>query len=332
MLSTDHGNLKLSATNLELGVIKSVKCQVTNEGEVTVPSRTFLEVISSLDGEIELELISDQLKITTPKFDATVNTISATEFPTIPSSKEEPVLIEAKLLQNSLPEISFAAATDEGRPILTGILTEIKKDILELVATDGFRLAHKSIKLGTESTNFKALIPKRTLDEVVRLISEEGEVDKIGISISENQIVFQINQTIVSSRLIEGNYPAWEKVIPTEAKNRTVIDRGELLKAAKLSSVFAKDSANLIRIKTTEGKLILSSQTKELGQSQVEVTAQVEGEAIEIAFNSKFLLDTLNTCPSSQILVEFSGNLAPVLIKGVGLDGLEYVVTPVRES
>jgi DNA polymerase III subunit beta len=335
LISAQGSKLHLSATNLEIGVIKIVNAEVETEGEVTVPSRTFLEIVSSLSNEkLEIEVAADQLKISTAKFSATLNVIPATEFPTIPLSGDKGVMVDGKVLSQVLPQISFAAAADEGRPILTGILTEIKKGVLEMVATDGFRLAHQTATLEGSVEEFKALIPRKSFEEVARLILEEGEVEKIGISTSDNQnqVIFKINQTSVSSRLIEGQFPAWEKIIPTTFQTRAILERQELLKAVKLASVFAKDSSNIVEVKTSAKNMKISSSTKELGSQESEIEADVSGEEMVIAFNGKFLVDALTNAPSAQISMEFSGALSPVLIKPLGLEGLEYVVMPVRRS
>ncbi len=345
LFQTEAGKLILSATNLEIGIIKKINAEIAEEGDITVPAKTLLEIISSLSGsKIDIETSGDQLKISTSNFNAIINGISAAEFPAIPVSSESQVLISGSILKQVLPEISFAAATDEGRPILTGILTEIKKNTLELVATDGFRLAHKTAKLDEKGDiTFKALIPKRTFEEVVRLISEElqgSEEEKIEITTSENQnqIIFKIGQTIISSRLIEGNFPAWEKIIPTQGENgksfinRTIIERPELLKAVKLASIFAKDAASLVKMQSKSGKITLISETKELGSQETHLDAKVEGEEITIAFNSHFLMDALSACSSTQVTIEFTSNTLPVLIKPVGEESLEYVVMPVMYS
>src|SRR5260221_7270774 len=291
LLQTEDGKLKLSATNLEVGVIKKVNAQINEQGEITVPARTLLEVVTPLTGNnLELEAAGEQLKITTQNFNATLNGISASEFPAIPISSEQAIMVPAKLLKTALPEITFAAAADEGRPILTGILTEISQGKLELVATDGFRLAHKAVGLETDAkTSFRALIPRRTFEEVVRLITEEiGESDeeKVEISTSENQnqMVFKVGQTQLSSRLIEGQFPAWEKIVPQKFENRTVLERDQLLKATKLASVFSRSEANIVKLETLKGKIRLSSGAKQLGEQETEVEAQSEGNPITIAF------------------------------------------------
>lgn len=339
LLETKDGQLKLAATNLEVGVIKQVKAKIAVDGAITVPTRTLLEIVSSLpNSQLTLEIAGNLLKIITQNFSATLNSIPASEFPAIPVSSEQAVSIDGRLLTEAIPQITFAAAAEEGRPILTGILTEINKDQLMMVATDGFRLAHKTttLKKGEES-QFKALIPRRTFEEIVRLIEEDLSADSdqtvtIATSENHNQVVFSVGQTIVSSRLIEGQFPAWEKIIPAKFAARAVIDRQQFLKAVKLAAVFAKTDANIVKISVSSQGLLISSEAKELGGQQSQVAADTQGADLTIAFNSKFLLDALAACPSSQVMVEFSGSLSPALLKPIGEDGLEYVIMPIRLS
>lgn len=336
LLQAGGGKLKLSATNLEVGVIKQFSAKTIEGGEISVPAKTLLEVISSLpQSEITLEASLDQLKISTPKFKATLNATLASEFPAIPTSSDHSFAVEAKVLKEVVPQIAFAAAADEGRPVLTGILTQIENGSLELVATDGFRLAHKRVSMVGKTASFKALIPRRTFEEVVRLIDEDIDGDdklKISTSENQNQMIFEIGATIASSRLIEGHFPAWEKIIPSSFASRIILDKGEFLKAVKLASVFAKDSSSVVKIQADKDVLKIISESKELGGQETTIEAQVEGEQLTIAFNAKFLLDVLNAAPSTQIILELSGVLSPALLKPMGEEGLEYIIMPVRLS
>ena len=242
-------------------------------------------------------------------------------------------------MAKALSGVTFSAAVDEGRPILTGILTEIKNKKLQLVATDGYRLAHNSV-VTTDEADFKALVPRKTFEEVMRLISE-SQCDKIQIAISDdqNQVVFSFGNTEISSRLIEGTFPAWEKIIPAEVKARIVVDRNELLKAVKLASVFARGEANTVKLQNLPAfgaggmsTLILTSETKELGSQKKEVSIESEGEEVQIAFNTKYLIDGLSAFSASQVIIEFSGALSAAIFKPVGEEGLEYIVMPVNLS
>lgn len=335
LLTAKDKSVTLTATNLEVGVIKSVAADIKEEGEITIPSRAFLDIISSLPtGEINLESTNDQIKISTSKFNATLNGISGNEFPSIPLSGDESITIDGELVSEVLPEISFAAAADEGRPILTGILTQIHDGKMELVATDGFRLSHKTAPLKqADHQGFKALVPKRTFEEVVRLIGEEKKVTQVELSTSENknQLIFKVNQTYLSSRLIEGQYPSWERIIPTNFQITILINRMSLVKAIKLASVFAKDNANIIKIETQDNQLIITSEAKELGSQETDVECQAKGEHLVVAFNSKYLVDALSACPGEMVRFDLSGALSPSLIRPIDdTEGLEYVVMPVK--
>lgn len=339
LLQTKEGFLEISATNLEVGIIKRAKADILEDGEVTIPARTLLEIVSSLPTtKIELTSSVDQLKISTNNFNATLNGIPASEFPAIPLASENAIRIEATLLQKALPEITFAAAADEGRPVLTGILTEIKKGTLELVATDGFRLAHKTAKLkGSEERTFKTLIPRRTFEEVGRLINEENkgndnQMVEIATSENQNQMIFTIGDTQLSSRLIEGNFPTWEKIVPTKFENKTIVDRQDLLKAVKLASVFARNEANIVKIESQGTHLRVSSEAKELGGQETTVEAEIEGNTITIAFNNKFLIDALMAITTEKAQIHFSGNISPAIITPIGEEGVEYVIMPIRIS
>ncbi|OGE17672.1 DNA polymerase III subunit beta [Candidatus Daviesbacteria bacterium RIFCSPHIGHO2_12_FULL_37_11] len=334
LISAEEKKIKLVSTNLEIGVIKYISADVLEEGEITIPAKTIVELIQSLGSvKIDFETEGEILNISSGKFKASINGIGANEFPVIPLPEGTGISFKKEELK-SCAQILFASAVDEGRPVLTGILTQLSGGRLDFVATDGFRLAHKEVKID-DLSEFKSLIPRKTFEEVLRIVGEVVE-DEVGIEIytnsSQNQIIFKIAQTVVSSRLIEGSFPSWEKIIPSEFKARAVIDRGELVSAAKLASVFAKTDANTVTFKVQKDRFIISSQAKELGSQINEVEAQVEGEELEIAYNSKFLLDVLSAADTTQLIMEFSGPLSPTLVKPVGVEGLEYILMPVRLS
>ncbi len=333
LLSVEGKKLKVAATNLEIGVIKYISITDGLDGEVTVPAKPLVELVSGLgQTKVDIESTGEILTIISGKLKASLNVIPATEFPAIPLAQKSDVIIPKELFLSSA-QILFAAAVDEGRPVLTGILTDIKNSQLDFVATDGFRLAHRQIQLPKDTPSFKSLIPKKTFEEVLRIMSEQ-DVDEVGISTSENQnqVVFTLGQTIVSSRLIEGTFPAWEKIIPQKIVGRSLIDKEQLTKAIKLAAVFSKSEANIVILNTKKGSLSLKSSAKEVGSQENEIEGEVEGEDLQIAFNTKFLLDAVSNIPTSQLIIEFSGSLSASLVKPIGVEGLEYIVMPVRLS
>jgi len=342
LLSVEGKKLKIAATNLEIGVIKFIAIEQGIPGEITVPAKTLVELISGLgQSKITLEGTGEILTVECNKLKAQVNGITAGEFPAIPLSSSSGISFSRQVFLSSA-HILFAAAVDEGRPVLTGILTDVKDNKLDFVATDGFRLAHRQVGLAlsdgersrTRVEGFNSLIPKRTFEEVLRIISEEQAVDEVEIAASENQnqVVFTLGQTIVSSRLIEGQFPAWEKIIPTQIVCRALIEKETLLRAIKLASVFAKNEANIVVLETKKNSLVLKSSAKEIGSQENEIEGEVDGSELQIAFNTKFLLDAVSNIPTSQLMIEFSGALSAALIKPIGEEGLEYIVMPVRLS
>ncbi len=330
--------LKIAATNLEIGVIRHINVEVEETGEITVPAKTLIELISGLgQAKISIETTGEILTLESGKFKASINGIAASEFPAIPLSSKTKVTLPKDILLSS-SQILFASAVDEGRPVLTGVLTDVGDGKIDFVATDGFRLAHRRVQLalgepakGGRVEGFKSLIPKKTYEEVLRIISET-EIDKVELSASsdQNQVIFTLGQTILSSRLIEGQFPAWEKIIPTEIVSRVMVDKEELLKGVKLAAVFAKGEVNVAVLTLAENGLKIESSAKEMGSQQNEIEANVEGDQIQIAFNSKFLLDAISNAPASQIMIEFSGPLSAARVKPVGIEGLQYIIMPVR--
>lgn len=335
LLQTEGGKLKIASTNLEIGVIKYVNAEVSEEGDITIPAKTIVDVIQSLGSvKIDFETQGEILNVLSGKFNASINGIGANEFPVIPLPEGKGISFKKEVFK-SCSKILFASASDEGRPILTGILTQVSGGKLDFVATDGFRLAHNEVKI-VDSSDFKCLIPKRTFEEVLRIVDEDGGEENADIEIftqtSQNQIIFKVGLAIISSRLIEGNFPSWEKIIPADFKVRAVVERAALISASKLASVFARNEANVVTFKVQKGLFIISSEAKELGSQTNEVEAQVEGEELEIAYNGRFLLDVLSAANTQQVIMEFSGPLSPTLVKPVGIEGLEYILMPVRLS
>lgn len=331
LLSVEGAKLKVAATNLEIGVIKYINIEVESEGEITVPAKTLVELISGLgQSKVILESEGEVLTIQAGSLKATVNGISAAEFPAIPLSTGAGISFPKEAFLTS-SQILFAAAVDEGRPVLTGVLTDVSDGKLDFVATDGFRLAHRRLDSTKDQVGFKSLIPKRTFEEVLRIITEE-DVESVNISTSQNHAVFSLGATIVSSRLIEGQFPTWGKIIPQKIVARALVDKDDLLRAVKLAAIFARNEANIVVLKLGKDVLQLASRAKELGSQENQVEGKVEGEELEIAFNTKFLLDAVSNSPASQIMMEFSGPLSAALIKPIGVEGLEYIVMPVRLS
>lgn len=331
LLSVEGKKLKIAATNLEVGVIRHISVEGQSEGEITVPAKTLIELVSGLGpAKIMLTAEGEILTLESGKFKASINGIAASEFPAIPLSAKEGVSLPKEVVLSS-SQILFATAVDEGRPVLTAVYTEVKADAIDFVATDGFRLAHRQAKLTQKMTEFKSLIPRKTYEELLRIIAET-EVDQVKLAYSsdQNQVIFNLGSTLLSSRLIEGQFPAWEKIIPTQISSRLVVEKEEFLTAIKLAAVFARTETNVVILTLAKKGVKIESSAKQIGSQQNEIEGSCEGDELQIAFNSKFLLDAILNAPSQQIMIEFSGPLSAALIKPVGVEGLQYIVMPVR--
>ena len=331
LLATAGKKLKIVATNLEIGVIKYLPVEVLEDGEITVPAKTIVEIVSGLkQAKVSVEASETALTIASSKFKATINGIPAAEFPLIPLTESSGVTFKKEILEQC-GQILFASAADEGRPTLTGILTQSDGDKLDFVATDGFRLAHRQVKMPDAKVKINSIVPRRTFEEVLRILSEENTAGvKISIDLNQNQIIFDFGSCLVSSRLIEGAFPAWEKIIPTQFVARALVDKEELLKAIKLAAVFARNEANVVVLKVSQGKIGIESSAKEIGSQQNEIEGEVAGQELQVAFNTKFLQDAVSASSATQLSIEFSGPLSPALIKPIGVEGLQYIIMPVR--
>lgn len=331
LLTTEKGKLKLAATNLETGINYYLGAKIEKEGAITVPAKTLVELITSLSpGKIDLETDGEILKISSQNFKAEINGLSASEFPKIPGFKGQPSFsFEAKIFKEMINQVAFAAATDEGRPVLTGVRITCDKGKLVLAATDGYRLSVKKIKEAKANNLKKELIvPARTLQEVSR-IQEEGEI-KVLLVKEESQLIFGLEEVEVVTRLIEGEFPPFEKIIPQEKKTSLVVDREELIRAVKIASIFARETANIVKFGISKTKFEISANAPQVGSNVSEIEAKTTGSANKIAFNFRYLVDFLNSVASEEVIFEMSGSLNPGVFKPKDDNSLLHIIMPVR--
>lgn len=338
LIATEENRLKIAATNLELGVIIWLGAKIEKEGSITLPSRIFQEYVSSLPAEkINLTLKENSIVLESGSFNASFNGINASEFPILPKGEKNVFSFPTKILEEVISQVAFASATDEGRPILTGVLLKKDGKNLSFAATDGYRLSVKKIELDKEdkeSETKNLVIPAKTLMEVGRVIADQSKQENSLIEMSltkdGNQAVFSFPDVEISTRLLEGEFPDYEKIIPAESSGKIALDREEFVKAVKIASIFARDSANIIKFKFSSGKVLISANSPQVGENFSEVEAKIEGEGGEIAFNYRFLLDFLGSLSCPEIIFEMSGSLNPGVFKIKDDPSLLHVVMPIR--
>lgn len=338
LLSTDKGRLKLSATNLETGINFWLGAKIEKEGNLTIPARILTDFVASLPaGQVQLEVKENKLFLNCGMIKANFIGLPASEFPSIPSLEEKEIIFfQKEEFINAVSQVAFAAAQDESRPVLTGVLLVIKEGELVWVATDGYRLSLKKtkIKKGKILQKFKKgfIIPSRTLIEVARIVDEQDQTDKVGLAIvsNSNQTIFSTSQAEIISRLIEGQFPEFEKIIPTKGTTKLVVETEELARAVKVASIFARESANIVKLEIGDSKIKVSANTPQIGDNLIEVEAKTEGEKNKIAFNFRYLLDFLNAIGAKQINLQMTTALNPGVFTPLNDNSYLHLIMPVR--
>lgn len=332
LLKTEKGGLKLSATDLEIGIHTWIGAKIDADGAITIPSKILLDYVNAnSDKKINMELKEANLSLSSDHFKANIKGIDAAEFPTIPEVKKKSgIEISASDFLRAIGKTLIAVALDESRPVLSGIYFTIKGDILKMAATDSYRLAEQELKLTKKTEeDLSFIVPQRTMAEILRLLSEK--VDKVMIFPGENQVEFTLGETVLVSRLIEGAFPDYSQIIPQKLTTKMTVARSEFAAAIKMASLFAKESANNIKIKVgKENKISVVASSPHLGDNVSEVSGTVSGEELEIAFNAKFVSDILAVEDSDNIILEFSGSLSPAMLRGEKHADYFYIIMPLR--
>ena len=338
LLATDESRLKLVATNLEMAISHWIGAKVQKEGSITVPARLLTEFIASLPNDkVDIDLSSGKtLELKCARFEARISGIDAKDFPPIPKVDEGIVTrVEVEPLRQAINQVVFAAASEESRPVLTGVDAQFEGDLVTLAAADGFRLAVYKLPLATPvSEKAEVIIPARTLAELNRLMGDDEEPVDITVNPNKSQILFRLKDTELVSQLVQGTFPQYAQLIPQSYNARVTVDVGEFLRAARTASIFARDGSGIVRLVVTPGaesapgKLTVSARSEELGDDVGEIDATIEGEEAKIAFNGRYLIDVLSVLREEQVVLETTNPSSPGVIRPVGVDNYIHVVMP----
>jgi len=339
LIATDDGRLKLAATNLEIAITSWVGAKVEEEGAITVPARLLSDFVNSLPNEridISLTPRARQLHIVCARNEATVAGMDASDFPPIPAIREGVALtLDPLSLRTAINQVEFAAASDDTRPVLTGIHFLREERNLTLAAADGFRLAVHTLSLEQEAPErSEVIIPARAMREVNRLLADEEEPVEMTINSSRSQVLFRLKDVELVAQLIQGTFPNYTQLIPQSSTCRAVVDVTEFLRETRSAAIFARDGSGIIRLQITPGeelapgKMIVSARAEELGDNRGEIDASIEGEEAKIAFNSRYLQDVLQVLDCPQVALETGGPSSPGVLKPVGQDNYVHVIMP----
>ncbi|MCB0215993.1 MAG: DNA polymerase III subunit beta [Chloroflexi bacterium] len=343
LMRAEGDRLKLSATNLEIGISCWIEAEVREAGAITVPARLLGDFVNSLPAEpVELKLDAKRkaLDLSAGRYHADIKGIDAEDFPIMPTIDDgTSFTLDPAQLREMVAQVTIAAATDESRPILTGVQTVVDPDAgrVTMAAADGFRMSIREASFDAPlDGKVSVVIPARALQELGRVVGDADGPVRVSLTENRNQILFHTGHVDIVSQLIDGNFPDVEKIIPAGYTTRAVVNAKALHGAVRIASFFARDSANVVRLKLEPGDdlnpgiLTVSAQSAEVGGNQSELEASIEGEAIEIAFNAKYMLDLLGALGSEQVAIEVSTPSSPGVYRPVDETEFTHVIMPMH--
>lgn len=344
LLTTDQGRLKLSATNLEIGINCWVDAQIIEEGTTTVPAKLITDFVNSLpqkDVEITVPEESHTMSIKSLRSSANIKGMDPSEYPLIPSSEggESPIILDAALLKEMINEVAFAAADDDTRPVFTGVLVQLREENLTFASADAFRLALRIAPLpNTDGNREDILIPAKTLTELARILPSEGSVQMI-VTPNRSQVLFHAEQVDLVSRLIEGTFPNFRNIIPKDHTTRAIVQTREFAEAVKPAALFARTSSNIARIKIAgpesgeeAGSVTIEATAEDIGDNVNTINAVVDGPELQIIFNVKYLVDVLNVIDTPEVAIEVTSANKPGVIRPISAADYTYVIMPMQTN
>lgn len=336
LISTESNRLRLSTTNLEIGINYWLGAKVEQEGSITVPARLLGDYVATLpNNNIELSVEKSILSLKTTNYQSTINGTSAEEFPSIPKlEKKSPLQLPAQQLKQAISQVITAASIDDARPVLSGVYLYNSPNHLITVATDSYRLAEKKIKLTPKNKSipddFKIIIPVRTMQEVLRITDDEQ--DKIELLVEDNQVLFRLANIELVSRLIDGQFPDYRQLIPREAQTQATLKTADLTAVTKTAALFAKENAGSVSLKIDPAakSLNIRSIASQLGENISHAPAQIKGEGGEVSLNCRYLLEALSVLNQEKLTFSITGKVNPCLLRPEGDDSYLHIIMPLR--
>jgi len=337
LIKTEGGRIKLTASDLQVTISTYVGAKIDKEGSITVPSKLLIDFINQVaDEKVFGELNENTLKLKTDKVDANFLGISASEFPEVNDVKTGSVKIniDGNLFSNAVHKVYFASATDEGRPVLTGVYIKAVKDTLVVASTDGFRMAEYRVKLSEPvKVDFSCIVPARSFSTVLKsFLTQETSNVELYFNDSKNVLSIVVDDMEATFKTIEGEYPDYQSVVPNNFTTTILIDKVEFTNAIKLASVFARDTGYSVKFNIKDKEVTLSSQPTEFGSNVVQMEAKVKGEEIVIGFNAKYLLDFVTNSDATDLELKVTDPLKPGMITEKGEKEYWYIVMPMKTS
>lgn len=323
-----------SSTNLEIAISCLIDADVRSEGSITVPAKLFSNYIALLtDEKVEVSLVDGlNIQVNSSSSSTKIKCINADEFPLIPKiEKGQEFSLKVQDFYEALTETVFAASTNTSRPVLSGVLLYSVGGVVKLVATDSYRLAEKSVKpVKALGEDVYCIVPARTMVELSKIVSKASDKE-VKINVSKNQVLFSVDGVELISRLIEGKFPDYEKIIPADNKTKMDVSVEDLSLVLKRVSLFARENNNSIKLSATnDGKLLISSEETKVGEEKAEVAIKIEGENNKISLNAQYLLDVLTYVSDDKVTILVNDKASPAVIRPVKDEGYTYIIMPLK--
>lgn len=330
LLQTENGQLKISATNLEMGMSTSVRCKIEQDGGVCINAKVLLDLVNNLPNEnITIEVGDAETSVVTERYQTKIKHLPVEDFPSIPAVEDGIlVAIAAADLKEVLDSVSFAASTSETQPEISGISMRFENGKMTAVATDRYRLGEMSIPVQT--TDDRAIVvPHRSIAELSRMLA--GVSGSVGLNISATQMALSVNDTYMVTRLIDGNYPEYSQIIPTEPGTVISLEHTDLLSALKTSGIFSRGAGSVTIAYTPEKQVIqLMSASQGVGESVIDIPCQITGSDGSVIMNYRYMLDLLTNTTPSTINIHIIDDSKPVVFRPQGKDNYLYLIMPIR--
>ena len=340
LLSTEKGMLKISSTDLEIGFTSLVPSKILKDGSITVPAQLLNQFVGNLPNKnLNLEVKDSKLYLNCDNIKASINGLNADDFPIIPKVKNDSVLtVNSKLFKDSLNCVVNSSAVSDARPEISSVYVKISPDQIKFIATDSFRLAHKTIFLSGDlkekiKINFEQsrniIVPLRTAGELLRILGDQD--NSVRVVVDQNQILFDFDNTNLVSRLVEGNYPDYEAIIPKSSETKCYLNKNDLEESIRLAGCFSS-KLNDVTIKTNavKSQMEIFSNNSEYGSHHAKIDSEIKGKDTAIVFNWRYLLDGLKNIDSDELVLEFNGDQKPAVIKPAKNNDFFYILMPIR--
>ena len=337
LVQAKENGIELAATNLEIGIRVRMRGKVDEQGSFTVPAQVFSSYVGLVSADkVDVTREDDGIHIHAGNQNTKIKGEEATEFPLIPEiERNNPIRISAKELKEALAQTLVAVSHDDSRPELTGVFLVIEGQTVTFAATDSYRLAERTLTVAQEAQNRSVIVPGVALHELVRVLSDNVDME-VKMYFSDSQIMFETEDVEITSRLIEGNFPDYKQIIPTEERTKVVLDKDELVKAVKSASLFSKSGIHDVNLQFSPDKqgVTLTTVNNQVGENVSRVNAEITGDSNDAIFNYRYLLDGVQQIPTQQIAIYLIDSMSPGVLRPYGgsiADAYIYIIMPIKQ-